>query len=178
MEWDACPQCGQCPERPDDSRLSTVARRVVCDPLRGPGKKSHKQVLQNLESAAWGRGCSSLGNKECQKLVPRTWPKPPALRPRCSHYPLLLSQSFHLGLFQVLRTPTQQASPHSHKGSGSHSPLKRTARIYCSSVRPSVGSIAGHRPVCPGQRAWCMLWRAWAMAYTASITNCTFPSCS
>lgn len=30
----------------------------------------------------------------------------------------------------------------------------------------------------PGHRSMCMLWSAWAMAYTASITNWTLPSCS
>lgn len=60
----------------------------------------------------------------------------------------------------------------------SPSPLKLVLRTYFSSVFPSVDSIRGQTPGWSGHRSLCMLCRAWAMAYTASITNCTFPSCS
>lgn len=59
-----------------------------------------------------------------------------------------------------------------------HSPLKLVLRMYFSSVLPSADSICGQTPGWSGHKSLCMLWRAWAMAYTASITNCTFPSCS
>lgn len=57
-------------------------------------------------------------------------------------------------------------------------PLKLTERMYCSSIGPSTGSILSQTPMEPGHRSMCMLCKACAMAYTASITNCTFPSCS
>lgn len=59
-----------------------------------------------------------------------------------------------------------------------HSPLKLVLRTYFSRVFPSAVSIRGQMPGWSGHRSLCMLCRAWAMAYTASITNCTFPSCS
>lgn len=59
-----------------------------------------------------------------------------------------------------------------------HSPLKLVLRMYFSRVFPSADSICGQTPGWSGHKSLCMLWRAWAMAYTASITNCTFPSCS
>ncbi len=59
-----------------------------------------------------------------------------------------------------------------------HSPLKLTLRMYLSSFFPPARSISGQMPEFSGHRSLCMLWRAWAMAYTASITNWTFPSCS
>lgn len=60
----------------------------------------------------------------------------------------------------------------------SPSPLKLVLRTYFSSVFPSMDSIRGQTPGWSGHRSLCMLCSAWAMAYTASITNCTFPSCS
>lgn len=56
------------------------------------------------------------------------------------------------------------------------SPLKLTERMYLRSFLPPV--ISGHTPDWFGHRSFCMLCRACAIAYTASITNCTFPSCS
>lgn len=50
--------------------------------------------------------------------------------------------------------------------------------MYWRSIRPSTGSIFSQTPIKPGHRSRCMLCKAWAMAYTASITNCTLPSCS
>lgn len=58
------------------------------------------------------------------------------------------------------------------------SPLKLTERMYWRSIRPSTGSILSQTPMEPGHRSRCMLCKAWAMAYTASITNWTLPSCS
>lgn len=59
-----------------------------------------------------------------------------------------------------------------------YTPVKLTLRMYLSSSVPLMVSILEQRSTLPGQRSLCMLCRAWAMAYTASITNCTFPSCS
>lgn len=59
-----------------------------------------------------------------------------------------------------------------------HSPLKLVLRMYLSRVFPSAASNCGQTPGWSGHKSRCMLWRAWAMAYTASITNCTLPSCS
>lgn len=59
-----------------------------------------------------------------------------------------------------------------------HLPLKLASRMYLSRDFPSVDSICGQMPEWLGHKSLCMLCRAWAMAYTASITNCTFPSCS
>lgn len=57
-------------------------------------------------------------------------------------------------------------------------PLKPTARTWASSSFPSMLAMRGHRPGYPAQSSRCMWCRACAMAYTASITNWTFPSCS
>lgn len=59
-----------------------------------------------------------------------------------------------------------------------HSPLKLTLRMYLSSFFPPASSMSGQIPEFSGQRSRCMLCSACAMAYTASITNWTFPSCS
>lgn len=125
-----------------------------------------------------GGGSTESEEKRSVKKCPELGSSPQRSDPGAP-YTMLPLPSLDPDSSQVTqRNLSQWVSLYSRRDPGTHSPLKRTARIYCSSVCPSVGSIAGHRPVCPGQRAWCMLCRAWAMAYTASITNCTFPSCS
>lgn len=80
------------------------------------------------------------------------------------------------------RPPEAPALPPWHPGTPSGAqpttPEKLTLRMYLRSWVPSTGSMRGQSPTRPGHRSRCMACSAWPMAYTASITNCTFPSCS